>query len=660
MIKTAGKWHEVFATLLMGLKYYLYLWLLLAIGRLIFIGIMAAYISPYSTMVDVRTAAFLGMRMSMQTAGVMTIIVLLAYLLGRVFSSRLALRLANAVILIELTSTSILYIASFPYYAVYHSSFNIMMFTAVHEDWQALFKTFVSQFALLQRLILAAVLAGVLFYLWNRLRKFAAVKLYPQKCLGKLAVILLVFLLERLSLFGGSWDWQHQIDWENSAITKDSFLNEAILDDWQAVYRAYRLKERNTSGGGYNYTAADIRHFAADLSGKSADNDKLSYYLEKQAQGPKITQPQHIFLIISESYANWPLLPEYRDLHIAEGGHALLEQSDTAYNANFLPNGTSTVNALMGISTGLVDTSLYLTTMVDKMEKPYMTAIAPQLKKLGYTTNFYYAGVSSWENIEAFTKAQGFDHFYGRSDLTETQNGNVWGADDKDLYDFVKVNTDDQKSFNIILNVSNHSPFQVDLAANGFPADDVQAALAVHGSNDSDLLKELGHYWYEDKEQKGLIDELKARYPDSLFIIVGDHADRYNVEKSPDFYIRYAIPFIISGQGVTKDVLPTDAAGSQIDIFPTLMELIAPRGFKYYAVGKSLTLDNKVGINYAFAVTDGYIGKTDNYIDTMQEFKTNDKKPDGQSIMHLADALRAVSWWEEAHGNDLSDTENNN
>ena len=35
-----------------------------------------------------------------------------------------------------------------------------------------------------------------------------------------------------------------------------------------------------------------------------------------------------------------------------------------------------------------------------------------------------------------------------------------------------------------------------------------------------------------------------------------------------------------------KDLLPEDMAGSQIDIMPTVIDLIAPEGFTYYSVGE--------------------------------------------------------------------------
>lgn len=651
-------WNKFLETFLIGAKCYVFFWLLLSMFRLIFVIDMHSYMSKIVTFGDIKNAFILGMQMSMQTVGILTLVSLSVYILVSVINKKWSKYALNTVIVIQILVLSTLFIARFPFYRIYHSGFNRMLFTAVHEDWQALFWTFMDEFNLPVRLLGVLLLIIIAFYLWRKflnwnIKEKLPAKYFPLRWRGKIVLILAVYLIARLSLFSGSWSWQTQIDWENSAITKDNFLNEAILDDGQALYRAYCLEKRNTGSNGLSYTADQVRHYAQYLSGKNNESSNLDYYLEKKAQGSKIDKPKHIFLIISESYANWPLLPEYADLHLADGIKSLTTESNTAYCNEFLPNGSSTVNALMGIVTNFADANLYLTTMVNQMKEPYSTATAPQMKRLGYKTNFYYAGPSSWENIQNFTLAQGFDKFYSRSDIHETTKGSVWGADDKDLYSLVEDATDDSSSFNVILNVSNHSPFEVDLKANGFDSQMVKNALPEKYRSDDELLKELGHFYYADKMMRQFIDKMKQRYPDSLFIIVGDHADRYNIEKSPTMYKRYVIPFIVNGQGITKDMFSNAAVGSQIDIIPTLMELIAPKGFTYYSVGKSLTENNKIAVNYAFWLTDGYMGRTDAPQFMPDNFSKDKKMPQQKDVMQYANAIRAVSWWRAQHGSNL-------
>ena len=149
-----------------------------------------------------------------------------------------------------------------------------------------------------------------------------------------------------LGIFGGSLGWQTAVNWENAGVTKDEFLNEAILDNVQAIYRAYNLNERMLACNGLDFTTEDIRNLAARLSGKPADTDDLDVYLTKEAQGPQVEKPKQVIVILSESFANWPLLDKYEAIPISHGMRSLIAEDDTDYCPTFLPNGASTVSAV--------------------------------------------------------------------------------------------------------------------------------------------------------------------------------------------------------------------------------------------------------------------------------------------------------------------------
>ena len=168
--------------------------------------------------------------------------------------------------------------------------------------------------------------------------------------------------------------------------------------------------------------------------------------------------------------------------------------------------------------------------------------------------------------------------------------------------------------------------------------------------NDEHLLKELGHYWYADRELAKFVRAAKAKYPDSLFVIVGDHADRYNIDKTPSTYERYGIPFVITGQGVHRGTLLADSAGSQIDIVPTLFELIAPAGFEYMSLGTSLTTANRQGVNYGFWITRHAIGKADTVPLVVEPVEGEQQDIDQQAMQDYINAIRSVSWWRAKYG----------
>ena len=633
---------------------FLFFLLVTCLFRLFFIGWMHEYISRAAEWQDVSTALWVGLKLSCKSAGCLTLFSLVGSGLANVFAPQREAFVRQILNGSSLLVLSILFAARFPYYRQFHSSFNQLLFNTLNDDVYALGISLVQEFYLPVRLAAAFLLA---FLLYRLLRLWLAWQ--PRCCFGvfsfakywgRAVFLLLLYFLVTVATFGGSLNWMTAVDWENAGVTRDAFLNEAILDDVQAVWRGYTMNNRLEACNGLNFDAEQIRALSAELTHKTVVSDNIDVYLAKKAQGPLVEKPQQIFLIIGESYANWPLLEKYKELHIADGMKGIIAAADSDYCGTILPNGASTVSAVTGIVTGFADANLYLTTMPEAFAAPYSTASAPQLARLGYQTNFWYAGPSTWERIGAFTLAQGYDRFYSRGDFAEA-SGSVWGCDDEYLYKAVLDGvTPGVASFNVVLNVSNHSPFTVDLDKAGFDRQAVIDALPAAEKQDEALIKQLGHFWYEDKMLTEFIQRAKAKYPDSLFIVIGDHADRYNIDKTPSLYERYAIPLVITGRGVHKGILPKHAAGSQIDIVPTLLELIAPPDFSYCSLGQSLTRGNAVGVNYGFWITGDYIGKADVAKFEPESIRGEMPALDEAALRDYMDAVRSISWWRPKYG----------
>jgi len=650
-------WDNFQGTAWKGLKVFLFYLAVLSLCRAFFIFWMQDYMGPSSTERDVCLALWRGLRLSCQTAGILALVSFLPALVLTFLwkkGERMAWKVLTGAVLVMF---SVLYVASFPYYRQFHSNFNQLVFNAANDDMYALFVSFVQEFYLPVRLAGALLLA---YILWRGLQTFLGWNFFdagkwnlpmPLRFLGRLAFLGMLYLVFLLGMFGGALGWETQVDWENSGVTRDEFLNEAILDNFQALYRGYSMNHRMLACNGLDFTAEDIRNLAAILAHRSPDSDNLDDYLRRKAGGAQVPKPRHIFVVLSESYANWPLLDKYQNLHIADGMRGVIAEEDSDYCPTFLPDGASTVSAVMGVVTGFADANLYLTTMPEAFAEPYPTAGAPQMERLGYQTNFWYAGPATWERIGAFTKAQGFRNFYSRGDFGDVP-GSVWGCEDEFLYREILSRLGDGPSYNVILNASNHSPYDVDVAAKGFDASRVREALPEEVQQDEWLLKELGHYWYADRELARFIHAVKEKYPDSLFVVVGDHGDRYNIDKVPTTYERYGIPFIVTGQGIHKGILLPDSAGSQIDIVPTLIELIAPKGFEYMALGGSLTRENRQGVNYGFWITRQSIGKADTVPLVAESLDGSEAPPslDDAAMQNYINAIRSISWWRPKYG----------
>ncbi|WP_371372382.1 LTA synthase family protein [Sporomusa aerivorans] len=650
MIKLAD-WDELWGEFQQDCKLFVFILLVFCLFRMGFIAVMHSYLGEAVTMADIASALYYGLRISLKSAGLLVLLPLVCCTGLRMFLAwRKVSQLRYYWGVVYVIILSFLFHARIPYYQEFHMAFNQLLFNTLNDDVTAIVHTVTDQYNLPARILLAAATALVLCKLlkrWLTIRPFAFPRYAKWYQNAALRVMLLIVLyhLAIFIRFGGTMTYAYNIDWENSGITKDQLLNEAILDDVQALYRAYELHERVIASTGLNMDPDRLADYGRYLAGSQVNSNNLDDYLRKKVVAGAEAPPRQVFLIIAESYANWPLLPAYKDLNIANGLKEIIAQENAAYVASFLPNGMSTISGVMGVLTGLAEANLYLNYLPESYKEPYATALAPQMKRLGYTADFWYAGPASWEKVRDFTLAQGFDEFHGMGDY-DGAGGNVWGCDDYYLYKAVLGRVkDDKPGFHVVLSVSNHSPYTVDLAKEGFDPAVVAAGLSEKMRQDQELIKKLGHFWYADKMLSQFIKDARRQYPDSLFIIVGDHADRVNIEPSPPMYERYAIPFVVYGKGITKESLPESAAGSHINVAPTLLELVAPTGFEYYSVGRSLTRGNDFGMNYGFWITPGYIGKADTEGGEGFLFRQGQLPPSQEKIRQEIDAARAVSWW---------------
>lgn len=604
------------------LKLFLFFLLTLCLYRLIFICSLAGFMESGTGASDVALACLTGLRLSLKSAGGATALSFLLATLPNIVQPRLQLGKARL-----FTGTlvsfvmAVLFLARFPYYREYHSTYNLQIFAGLNDDKETLFWMFWEEYGLPWRLALALLLAALSYALLKKLLSRGAAAL--PACLKRLPAPAGAFLLAcftvlffLFSRFGGGLNYATGINWENAALTKDKFLNECILDDFQALYRAYSANENMRGGdifgvekGGGAAAAQKLRELAGEPPLESADIVAL---LTRTAPGPKIEKPQHIFIILGESWAEWPLLEKYGELNVGDGFKSLAASPNSYESRCFMPNGDFTSVAITGMITGLPDMNVNLSYQPRSYPEPYPTAMAQFFKALGYEADFYYGGTPSWENLAELAQAQGFDHFYGYPDL-EIPKITTWGSNDRHLFRaiFARLAEKTKPTVNVIMTISNHPPYQVDLAAEGFDyekAKSVVRRVLPEAEDPDDLARELGHYWYMDKVVTEFIRETESKYPDSLFVITGDHAVRTNPGPHPTLYEHQSVPFLLYGRGVTKDILPGNAVGGHIGIVPTLLNLIAPRGFSYRAIGLPMGRARSA-FNRDYWLTDSVMGR---------------------------------------------------
>lgn len=649
------------------IKLFAFILLTLCVYRAYFMFYMAGYLSPSAGTDDVLLALLTGLRLSLKTAGAVTLPAFVLCSLPLLALPRLAPVLRRLRFCwggLAALIFAVLFQARFPFYRQFQTSFNMQVAAGLNDDAAVLAEMMLREYGLLWRLCIALLLTAVSLYVLRSLllvrRTYALPALHSgvQRAVFSLGLLFLFAAAFVFVRFGGSFTYAGGVNWENAGVTSDAFLNECILDDGQALYRVRSMHKRLKSGDIVGVDKEHVRALAVEAAGHAElSADTLTPYLTRTAQGARIPKPRHIFIVLGETYAQWPMLETYAALHAADGIKGLIREPNAYYSRRFMPNGDFTSIAITGLVTGLSEVNQHVNYVARSLREAYPTAMAPQFKRLGYAVDFWYGGVPSWEGMDRFSIAQGFDHFYGYPDF-HAEKVNAWGTSDEQLFSALFQHlADEPPTVHLIMTVSNHPPYNIDVAAEGFDLARARAETAqLPNVDDPDQLAlELGHYWYMDKIVTQFVHETMKKYPDSLFVITGDHAVRMNPSRTPTMYEYQSVPFVLYGQGVTPAVLAPDVVGGHTNIVPTLIELIAPAGFSYVSIAPSLTENNMgAAFNRDYFLTRSVMGRVNTKeTELLPGAAEEDPAAAYDLLQRRMTILRTLSWQLIEHGDSL-------
>lgn len=638
-------------------RLFIFILILLELYRAAFMGLMSNYISETSTSAQISAALLTGLRLSLKTAGIVAAI---SFVFVTIFGLKPRVRVFIGVIFSLIFS--ILFMVRFPYFREFNATFGIEFLHSFQKDFFSIISMLFQDYGLIWRLPTALFLTIFCTAIISRFLMLKTISLPDfvndfSKMIFTAALVIFIGAFAVFVRFGGSLTYSGGINWENAAATSDKFLNECILDDGQAIYRAYTMA-KNTGAGIISLAdESKILASAQVISGKDFEDNNLASYLEKVAAGARIEKPRHIFIILGENFMQWPLLGKYDELHIADGLKSIIAEKNSYYSRNFLPNGDFPAVAATGLISGLPDVNINVNYLPKTYDEVYISAAAPPLKKLGYHVDFWYGGELNWENIQRMAIAQDFNDFYGLPDLNAPKL--TWGAKDGDLFNALEEHLiNAPPTVHFVLTTTNQTPYSLDLAAEGFDVEKTVAEIKKlpNVPNAEDLAIQLGHYWYTDKVITNFIRRVNEKYPDSLFIVTGAHAVRVDPSSQPTIFEHQSVPFVMYGAGIDEKILPPDVVGGHTSIVPTIIELIAPEGFTYYSISPSLFESFGVAFNRDAFLTENIAGKIDSdEIEILPHVASADLhgvnlSQERANAEKIISAVRTVTLWILKHG----------
>lgn len=562
-------------------------------------------------------------------------------------------------------------IANMAFYGIYGNTFDNNLLGLFGDDLDIIVKTGLQgNYYILTKIIIWIFFSVITFLIYKKFSNLVnqiSFKYFPIKypkissliAFGILCVIQLIFINSHLGLKEISLDM-------NTKFSKDSFLKKITPGPFRNLYIVYK---NNQSGLKYfcNQTPIEMTKSFFNLPLNSTPPFDLSILLEHTSTNTeKAPQIKHIFYIVSESLSEWNFDDEFNEIGLMSGLKSLIDGKHGFKIEHFLENANLTIKSLDVQITGLFDFDEALNAKVGIMPL-FPTAIGGIMKKLGYETRFYYGGSEIWQQLDRYTRSEGFDKIFANVDfLRYAQNKpypkpleNIWGVYDPIMFDYLIDNSLVAKNhtFNMVMTTSNHPPYDVDLKYYNVPMDKINTFLKTHIpktelSHNEDLATMLGHaYWY-DKQVTRFIKKASEVFPQSLFIITGDHYGRMYVRTKVDDRVGKSIPLIIYSPVLTPKQLYN--VGSHIDIAPTIIELTAPKGFKYSSFGKPLFSNNHTNKYHNNGYALGYGAIQNNrfiYVpeDGIEYLKNSKPQPgdkeEAEKLYERLKEARALSWW---------------
>ncbi len=475
-------------------------------------------------------------------------------------------------------------------------------------------------------------------------------------------VVLMAVALFYYFRYGGSFNHANKPEWDEipTIVKEDIFLAKATMDDLVSLEIVWKHPPHEL----LNHTDEEsVPKISAIMPKTDWINVKQPLQLfARQARGARITPPKHIFYLLAESYEQSPLDDPYTSLHIADGGKKFCADPHAYTVQNFLSAGLLSQPSLVSLLLGIYDTGLEFNEAEAFWHGTLPTALPLQMHVLGYRTVFWYGGELNWGSLQHFLPAIGFDAMYGGPDFCPPKAPRTWLGVYDDIFlteagKKIQEMDDDTPILHFLYTTSNHGPYTIPVASYGYSTESVMPDAPEAVRKSLMVQRKLGCYWYTDWALFHFIQQMRELFPDSLFIVTGDHAMRVlpfecgiSHRKGPTLREKVGDFFALWHPELDPDMFAGNTIGCHMNIFPTLMELIAPKGHEYLSLFPPLTEKLSSVVTPHHWLTETQIGTfDDNLCQPLDADEETCTLSDGGALRHLRDGWCELSGWLGRH-----------
>lgn len=383
-------------------------------------------------------------------------------------------------------------------------------------------------------------------------------------------------------------------DMDRSQLLTRTFDNNYIVKylglDFYAGYNAYQTHKQDTTRS--QASKSDLNKVLKFIN-KNRSKANISYYGK--------AKDKNVFVFHLESFQQFLIGYKVNGKEVTPNINKFYKDKHTLAFDNFYNQvgqgktsdaETMLENSLFGLPSGSVMTSYGATNTFQAMP-----AI---LSQKGYTTASFHGGKGSFWNRDNAYKSWGYQYFFSQS-YYKVKNNYISGYGLKDklfLKDAVSyLQKLPQPFYAKIITVTNHYPYELD-------KQNQTIAKTTTGDNTVDGYVQTAHYL--DQAFGQFISYLKKTglYKNSMIVVYGDHYGISTNHKkaiakllgkksvsSYDLINWEKVPFMVHLSTIKGGVNHT--YGGEIDVMPTLLDLLGINSSKMVILGHDLLAKNR-------------------------------------------------------------------
>jgi phosphoglycerol transferase MdoB-like AlkP superfamily enzyme len=471
------------------------------------------------------------------------------------------------------------------FYAEFHQRLNDVAIVYLTDDPRTVLSMVARGFPVARRLMLLVAMSVVPCVLvWRIVPHVLRLSSGGQDTRLRRAGVFLLVLVLLVAAGRGRLGAGPPLRWGDATFSEFAFANHLALNAPFALASAFRWSTGSDVGSTRFYTAPDIHTRArvqmllAGPADEPVDGEAARRQHTSTAAAPVA---RHLVVILMESFAA-------RFTGAVRGYPGITPQFDAlaAHGAlfmRFFSNGTHTHQGTFATLASFPNLPGHEYLMEQPEGAQRFSGFHTLLRDPSRQMLYVYNGDYRWDNQRGFFQDQGLDQFIGRDDFVHPKVLDpTWGVSDEDVFARALEELDHRTAngpvFAVLQTLSNHTPFTL-------PPDAPVAPVTDAGR----LNEHLTAMRYADWALGRFFAAAATRpyFAETLFVLLGDHGITAPGQSEELDVERFQVPLLIIGPGVERLGMRVWRVASQVDVVPTVMELMG-RSYRGQCWGRDL------------------------------------------------------------------------